>query len=340
MHSPIRMFHIKDFRYEITRKCNMFCPHCYANANAQAENSRLPSSVVEKVISDLLDMGLEKFSFTGGEPLYAYEDILRYARILSPRGVYLRIFSNGTLFTNERITELKKAKINEIIISIDGIKSTHDTFRGVDGAFEKAIDTLKLLQPHFVTVARITITSKNYHEIPDLMEEYLLPLCLNKYNIKFFIPCGRGINNLDYVCTSGQHHEVMKYLTHVQKQGYNISFLSNCYAFLWQGIDKFCTCGKHQAYMTCTGDIQPCGYINVSLGNVQTQSIKDIWKSEHPVLKFLRKPQPYDRCKKCIHFTQCRGGCKASSYAIYGDIRRTDVLCPIGGGIYAPSTRK
>lgn len=327
-------YELKDLRYEVTLWCNMRCPHCFADAGhtgRRIHQNRMNIAQATSVIEQAIDLGLEKLSFTGGEPTLKMDYIQKISRVAKEHGVYVRVFTNGTLLTPGMIQTLEEVGVREVQISIDGLQGKHDDFRGVRGSFYNGINRLNELSNYsFTRAVRVTVTSKNYHQIPRLFKEYLLPLELDKYRVRPFTPAGRGRIHRGYMLTPEQHRKVFTYLADLKRDGVNISFLANCFSHLYGWADSHCTCGITQAYLTHDGLLKPCGYIRTVLGRCTTMPLRDIWFSEHPMLVALRSPpKSTGKCLKCKHWKDCLGGCKASSYETHKDVNAPDPVCPI-----------
>lgn len=326
---------LKDLRYEVTSLCNQSCKHCMVDAGSQ-KGQELYEEEMLKIIAEAIPLGLEKFSLTGGEPLLEHRKVMVATKFCSDNKIYSRLFTNGMLLKRKMLEHLDEAGINEILVSVDGIGSTHDRFRGSAGSFESAFEALRELKgfSRIVSGARITITSKNYGEMPELFEKYLLPMNLTKINVRVFTPCGRArLTAPEYMLAPEQHATTFRYLVELQKN-HRINFLGNCFAFIHGGEDKQCTCGVSQAYLNAQGHLKPCPYFNVVLGDCKRKSIGDIWGSDHPTLHVLRNPTAPDKCMDCEHYgNPCQGGCRASAYSVFKSTCITDPTCPLRGSM-------
>ncbi len=128
--------------WDFTHKCNLKCKHCYSNSGAIREEE-LTTQQAKDVVDQIADAGVTALAFSGGEPL-TRSDFFEVARYAADRGLYISVATNGTLLTKENVQKLKQAKVNYLDISIDGAcAKTHDEFRGVPGAFDKAVAGLK-----------------------------------------------------------------------------------------------------------------------------------------------------------------------------------------------------
>ena len=127
--------------WNITYRCNLRCKHCYEDAGR--ERPELSTEEVKQVLdgfSRTAGIGLPALSFSGGEPLMRKDffDIAAYAK---KRVGYVSIASNGTLLNKYNVKRIKDTGIDYVEISLDGATpAVHDEFRGVPGAFDKALE--------------------------------------------------------------------------------------------------------------------------------------------------------------------------------------------------------
>ncbi|MCQ5363093.1 MAG: radical SAM protein [Candidatus Methanomethylicia archaeon] len=131
--------------WNLTYRCNLRCKHCYENAG----NGRLPELKTDEakqvidILSKLSGVGLPALSFSGGEPM-ARKDFFELAAYAKKHIPYVSMASNGTLITEDAAKEIRNAGIDYVEISVDGATpQTHDEFRGMPGAFERAIEGVK-----------------------------------------------------------------------------------------------------------------------------------------------------------------------------------------------------
>ena len=177
--------------WDFTHKCNLSCQHCYSNSGA-AFNQELSTKEAIDVVNQLADFGVTALAFSGGEPL-TRKDFFEVASHAAQRGLYVSVATNGTLLTKENVQKLKQARVNYVEISIDGATpQTHDRFRGVPGAFEKAVAGLKnCVEADLCACIASTATKSNLEEFPqilDLAEE----VGAERFTYFNFIPTGRG----------------------------------------------------------------------------------------------------------------------------------------------------
>ena len=343
--------------WDYTYKCNLKCKHCYSSAGNPHTNEMNTQQALETV-KKLAEADVASIAFSGGEPLMR-KDIYQVLKAARDYGIYIAIATNGTLITREVARKLRESGVKYVQISLDGAKpETHDSFRGLNGAFRKTIQGIEncIKEGLFVEVAT-TITKKNYSEVRGIIE-----LCkklgvpwLMAYN---FIPTGRGreIVKLDL-----EPAEREKLLTEFIELTYNqneITLLSTApqYARISLQIAEeaeskkvimpthFCNipatseimkiadfiggCGAGRMYCAIEpdGSIQPCVFLPIKVGNILKDNLEELWDN-NKVLNDLRDREKLKgACKTCRYKYVC-GGCRARAYAYFGDYLAPDPGC-------------
>jgi 12,18-didecarboxysiroheme deacetylase len=164
--------------WNITRRCNLKCVHCYAHAKSVAEENELTTAQGKELIDDLAQYGAPVILFSGGEPLIR-EDLPELAEYAVKKGMRAVISTNGTLITREMAQTLKDIGLSYVGISLDGMEQVNDRFRGVKGAYKAALEGIENCKAAGIKVGlRFTINKFNSDEIPaifDLLEERNIP---------------------------------------------------------------------------------------------------------------------------------------------------------------------
>lgn len=86
-----------------------------------------------------------------------------------------------------------------------------------------------------------------------------------------------------------------------------------------------CGAGRLYCGLEPNGDIQPCVFIPIKIGNIREQTLKDIWQNS-PVLEKMRNREKFEGCGECEHRYIC-GGCRARAYGYFGDVAGPDPGC-------------
>ncbi|MCF6245824.1 MAG: 12,18-didecarboxysiroheme deacetylase [Desulfobacula sp.] len=164
--------------WNMTRRCNLKCVHCYARSEDISYDNELNHEQSLAMIDDLADFGVPVLLFSGGEPL-VHPRLIEYAQYAVKKGMRAVISTNGTLITKEKAKLLKEIGLSYVGISLDGLEATHDKFRGVKGSYKKAMAAIENCQQAGIKVGlRFTINKRNVNDIPgifDLLEQKNIP---------------------------------------------------------------------------------------------------------------------------------------------------------------------
>ena len=177
--------------WNVTRQCNLKCVHCYAHAKDEFFENELSFEEGKTLIDDLAGFGVPVLLFSGGEPLVR-KDLPDLAAYAVEKGMRAVISTNGTLITKKMARTLKEIGLSYVGISLDGMETINDRFRGVRGAFNKAMQGIRNSQEAGIKVGlRFTINKANVQEIPsifDLLEEMDIP----RVSFYHLVYAGRG----------------------------------------------------------------------------------------------------------------------------------------------------
>ncbi|MGF3521643.1 MAG: radical SAM protein [Candidatus Bathyarchaeia archaeon] len=295
--------------WDFTHKCNLRCKHCYSKSGAVQEEE-LTTQEAKDVVDQLADAGVTALAFSGGEPL-SRGDFFEVAEHAVKRGLYVSVATNGTLLTKEMARKLKEAKIHYVEVSIDGATAeTHDAFRGVAGAFDKAVEGLKnCVEADLCACIATTATKNNLEEFPaiiDLAEE----IGAERFTYFNFIPTGRAKEHFDQDLSPEEREKLMRYLLNRMSKGCKTTILTTApqlarVALQCQGpagtgevtmsmahmqtakvskkavplADFIGGCGAGRLYCSLSprGDVHPCVFFPVTVGSLKTQNFQDIW---------------------------------------------------------------
>ena len=131
--------------WNITRRCNLKCVHCYAHAKNIPFDNELSTTEGKQLIDDLAGFGVPVILFSGGEPLVR-KDLPELADYAVKKGMRAVISTNGTLIPPQTARTLKEIGLSYVGISLDGMEEINDRFRGVKGAFKSALKELKTVK--------------------------------------------------------------------------------------------------------------------------------------------------------------------------------------------------
>ena len=348
--------------WDFTHKCNLRCKHCYSNSGVM-DQEELTTEQALAVVDQLADANVTALAFSGGEPL-TRKDFFQVARHAADRGLYISLASNGTLLTKENVQKIKEAKVNYIDVSIDGASAkTHDDFRGVPGTFDKAIAGLKnCVEADICVCIATTVGKNNMAELPaiiDLAEK----IQAERFTYFNFIPTGRGKAYLDQDLSPEEREKVLRYLLNRMSAGCKTTILATAPQLARVGLqcqgpagtgevtlsmahmqtvkvtkkavplaDFIGGCGAGRLYCSLSpqGDVHPCVFLPVKVGNLKMQKFKDIWLNAPLFNAFRNRANLKGSCGKCDYKYIC-GGCRARSAAYHnGDALNGDPGCIMG----------
>src|SRR5208282_862311 len=180
--------------WEVTKGCNLRCIHCRATATELSSPTDLPTSRALDIIDQIAAFSNPILVLSGGEPLYR-SDIFQLATYAKDKGLRVALATNGTLVTKEVARMIKNSGIKRVSISLDGADAmTHDSFRGIPGAFEAAVYGMRNLQQVGVSVQiNTTIAKHNAHQLPDVLD-LARRLGADALHTFLLVPVGCGVD--------------------------------------------------------------------------------------------------------------------------------------------------
>jgi radical SAM protein with 4Fe4S-binding SPASM domain len=340
--------------WDFTHRCNLRCTHCYQDAQKALPNE-LDTEEAKRLVEDLAEAGVVIIAFSGGEPLMR-KDLFEVAAHARENGIYVALATNGTLITPEVAEKIRDGGIDYVEISIDGKDAeSHDSMRGMPGAFERAVTGIKnCVAAGVYTCIATTVTQGNYDQVPaiydlasDLGVERLM--CFN------FIPTGRGEEMVDQDITPEQRRDLIKFLLDRNQRKAGPEALSTApqiaaialnsqngsgvpVGHFYAGeemdgrtrllADFIGGCGAGRLYCSIEpeGEVQPCVFMPISVGNVRETPFIEIWHTSE-VLRTLRDRSTLKgACAGCESKFIC-GGCRARAWAYFNDLDAPDPGC-------------
>lgn len=332
----------KIVAWEITRSCNLACAHCRAAAHCEAYPGELTLDECKAVIDDLASITDPILILTGGEPLMRPDiwEIIDYA---FEKGMHPVIGTNGTLIDDHTAQQIAAHGIPKVSVSLDfPDKEGQDAFRGEDGAFEDTLAGIANLRRYGVNVQVNTTVTKMNRDMMDRLHDLAVEVDASDFHPFLLVPTGRGEDLVDVELTPDEYEEVLTWAYRRQKDspmGFKPTDAPQYFRILHQqaaaeGIkltgplahSRGCLGGISFVFISHVGDVQPCGYFDMQLGNVKEKPFSQIW-TESPVFDDLRH---YDRLKgKCgaCEFKGVCGGCRARALAATGDYLEEEPYC-------------
>jgi len=302
-----------------------------------------------RLIDDLSEWGIGLLIIDGGEPL-CREDLLDVLRYASSKGIRTTIGSNATLIDEAMARKLLDAGVMAVAISVDGADAqTHDSFRGIGGAFEQTFKGIEACRKAGLPFQFNSVIRKD--TLPQLEDMLRLALDCGANAAEFFdlVASGRAKDECNnQVLTLEERKWAMEWLAESQEDCPIVIRVPGCpmYPLLLQQkqvqpkyfpkdmlrrvpyYERGCAAGMPMGYVMVlsNGEVNPCMLLQVKLGNVREQSIISIWENS-PVLTELRQRELLkDECRDCPYKVTC-SGCRGRAYEETGDMMAADPGC-------------
>ena len=340
--------------WNTTNRCNLRCKHCYISAEDRGYGNELTTAEAEEFITDLAEMRAPVLLFSGGEPLIR-PDIFHLSRYATDKGLRVVLSTNGTLITPEIAKSIKESGMQYVGVSLDGLQETHDEFRRLTGALEKALQGIRnSMEVGLKTGVRFTINKFNREDLPgvlDLLEQEGIP----RFCMYHLVYSGRGKEMMDMDTSREEKLETIKFLVdktiELYEKGVETELLTvdnhadGVYIYNYlisKDPDRAeevmqllkmhggCSAGTKFSNVDPQGNVHPCQFWqHVNLGNVRERKFSEIWNDENN--EFLIGMRQKDkmlkgRCGQCSFKTVC-GGCRIRAEVVSGDIWAEDPAC-------------
>jgi heme d1 biosynthesis radical SAM protein NirJ len=341
--------------WNLIRRCNLLCKHCYSISGDVDFPGELSTAEVFAVMDDLKRFRVPVLILSGGEPLLR-SDIFEISHRAKKLGFYTGLSSNGTLISRDNIGKIAEVGYDYVGISLDGIGATHDAFRRKEGGFDLALNGLRLCRDNGIkTGMRFTMTMDNASEFPKLLE-LMDREGIDKFYLSHLVYAGRGNKNrgddarrdftrammdvlFDRAWEAARNGESKEYVT-----GNNDA--DGAYLLLWvkerfpEKADHIRgklaqwggnASGVNIANIDNLGNVHPdTMWWHYALGNVKKRPFSEIWlDTRDPIMAGLkRRPRAIEgRCGACAFFDICGGNTRVRAMQLTGNPWAEDPAC-------------
>jgi Fe-coproporphyrin III synthase len=341
--------------WNVTRRCNLKCIHCYAQAQDQSFADELTTDEGKRLVDDLADFGVPVILFSGGEPLIR-KDLPELAGYAVRKGMRAVISTNGTLIDPQTAKVLKDIGLSYVGISLDGMESINDRFRGVTGAFHAALKGIQNCRDAGIKVGlRFTLNRFNVFEVPNifaLLKEMNIPrACF--YHLVY---AGRGSTLVQDDLTHEAARNAVDLIMdltrklHEENDPKEILTVDN-HADGPYVVLRLCrenpqraqevlellkmnegnSSGRGIGCVSWDGEVHADQFWrHYSFGNVRKRPFSEIWTDEsEPLMKRLKEKKCYvkGRCATCRWLDICGGNFRVRAEAVTGDVWAPDPAC-------------
>ncbi len=341
--------------WNLIRRCNLMCKHCYSISGDVDFPGELSTDQVFAVMDDLKAFGVPVLILSGGEPLLR-PDIFDISRRAKDMGFYVGLSSNGTLIDEHNIGQIADIGYDYVGVSLDGLRDTHDAFRRRDGGFDEALNGIRLCRNNGIKIGmRFTVTMDNAAELTamlDLAEAERI----DKFYLSHLVYAGRGNKNRGDDARRDMTRKVMDLMIERAwadaKSGGNREFVTGnndadgVYLLFWvrrhaphlEGHIRAKLAqwggnasGINIANIDNLGEVHPDTFWwHYPLGNVKQRRFSDIWPDiSDPIMAGLKqRPRKIGgRCGECAFFDICGGNTRVRAFQLTGDAWAEDPAC-------------
>ncbi len=311
---------LKNLFLELTLRCNERCIHCGSRCGEHDRVNELSKEQYRKILDDVKrDFGVKQveLDITGGEPLLRRDffDIMSYANSL---GFRWGMTSNATLINDDIAHRLHECGMKTISVSIDGLESTHDSLRGVNGAFSGAMRGIDALIRHggFQSIQVTTVVNhRNFSELDELFD-MLCKIDIDSWRVINIEPIGRALDSPDLMLTKDEYRQMFDFIREKRLQGYPLTY--GCSHYLGTEYERqvrqwyfLCNAGIYTASIASNGDILACLDIErrpeLVQGNILRDSLKEIWQNKFKIFRGDLSDLN-EKCRACDSCEFCHGG--------------------------------
>lgn len=348
--------------WEVTRACAFACIHCRADAIPRRDPLELTTEEAYRLVDQLSEFGSPILIFTGGDPMMRRDlfDLISYA---TEMGLRCSLTPTATVLPTEaRLKRAKEAGIRRIALSLDAPTSEiHDTFRMVDGSWQRTIDILQRADRVGLSVqVNTTVTTFNIDLLPEMVP-FIEQVGAVQWSVFFMVPTGRA--QVKHMISPKEHERTFHWLYDLSKDapfdikataapmyrrvaierlkgeqgnGTDITFQGAGFQYA-DGLHrprKGVNDGNGFLFISHVGEIQPSGFLPVTAGNVREDDVVEIYRT-HPIFRDLRDLSKLKgRCGQCEYKDLC-GGQRGRAYGLTGDYLAEDPAC-----IYVPEASR
>ena len=341
--------------WNLIRRCNLACKHCYATSADIDFEGELSTDEVFAVMDDLKAFGVSVLILSGGEPLLR-PDIFEISQRAKDMGFYVGLSTNGTLIDASNIEAIEGVGYDYVGVSLDGMRDTHDRFRRKQGAFDESINGIRLCHEAGIKIGlRFTLTQDNAAELPELLQ-LMRDEDIDKFYLSHLNYAGRGNRNR----ASDLHHQMTREAMDLMfetcwqdvKAGIKREFVTGnkdadgVYLLQWarQHLPEHVealhrqllrwggnSSGVNIANIDNLGTVHPdTMWWDYSIGNVRERPFSEIWQdTTDPLmagLKATRRPLE-GRCASCSHLAICGGNSRTRAWQLTGNPWAEDPGC-------------
>ncbi len=319
--------------WNVTNRCNLFCEHCYRDAGEGAKDE-LDTDEGKALLDELAKAGFRLMVFSGGEP-FMRKDILEFTRHAASLGMRPVYGTNGTLITHELVKDILNAGGASVAISLHMMdKEKLDEFCRAPETYDRAIRAMEICREVGLPFqVNTTVFERNLDDIEQICH-LAKEMGAKSHHVLFMVPTGRGKDIEEETLREGQYERLIRVLLRKRKE-LDFDIKPTCAPQFMRiakqtNIDtgrytRGCLAGISYCSITPNGDVFPCPYLPLKVGNVRETPFSEIWATS-PVFQRMRSLEYSGKCGPCDFNDTC-GGCRARAYFYFDDYMAEEPWC-------------
>jgi radical SAM enzyme (rSAM/lipoprotein system) len=304
--------------WECTIRCNHACLHCGSDCSSGSETPDMPLSdfctVLDSIAKKTDPSGII-IAITGGEPLMR-QDLVEAGMQITRRGFRWGMVTNGYLLTKSKMSELIKAGIVSMAISLDGLEDDHNWFRGKNDSFQRAVSAIhnavEYNSQNFEFDV-VTCVNKRNVQYLDKLKELLVQNGVRKWRLVSIFPKGRASENQELKLSGDELRKTLNFIKSTRDEGI-IAASYGCEGFLGgyeletRDFPFHCKAGINIGSVLVDGSISACPSLRADFiqGSIYKDDFMDVWDNRFNVMR-NRKWMKTGDCAKCKVWKYCNG---------------------------------
>lgn len=342
--------------WEVTRRCSLNCMHCRASAENIPYQNELTFEECQRFLDNMLKFSPPPIMIvTGGDPMMR-EDIFEIIQYGHKLGLRMVIALCGQFLSVDIMQRLKQSSVLKASFSLDGSNAaSHDAFRRVEGSFDAVLQGMGYAREAGIPFqVNSTISTYNAAELPGILD-LTIRSGADSFHPFLLVPTGNAKELLDMELSPEDYEKTLEWI-YEQSKIQDIMVKPTCaphyYRIVRQkgrenpsssksghgkghghghgfsSMTKGCMGGQGFAFVSHTGKVQICGFLDVECGDVRETDFdfKPIWDSSQVFQEMRNTDEYHGKCGICEYRNVC-GGCRARAYNVTGDYLDSEPFC-------------
>ena len=328
----IMKFKLRRCVWEITLACCFSCKYC-GSRGGRAREGELSTEECLNVADQLAGLGCRRVSLIGGE-VFMRKDWKEIAGRLTKNGIRVNIITNGFLFSENLINDLREVSVESVSVSLDGPQKVHDKYRQ-EGSYDRAIQAIQVLGESGIPVSVIsTLNRENVPELPVLYET-LKQYPIFAWQLQACSPMGNAANN--GVAYAFDPREVIRFVdANMRTAPFLLGVADNIVYFTpeegsirgnmsGKAVFVGCRAGISAVGIDSIGNVRGCESMyddRFNEGNLREKSLREIWENPDGFAynRKFKRSMLTGPCADCKHGAYCAGGCRSYNFFVHGKL--------------------